>query len=86
MKWITTFAECQKAAVVLDLQDQSTPNEINTSVEGCVYATNDWLSFTTFNDDGDAACGTYDERTQYDCICKTTGNILLTHKQIHTPI
>ena len=78
MKFIKTFAECQKAAMVLELQDQSTPNDPDNSIRGCVYATNDWLSFTIFNgimDHGDGVCGTYDKGTQYDCICKTSGNI-----------
>ena len=73
-------AECEKAANILELMDQSANvDQVQGLPYGCLYTNNDWLMF--YPPDGPpyppALCGSNYNGSKYDCICRKGGNILL---------
>ena len=83
MEMITSRSECERAAVSLNLLDTtiySDNNPLNGRPYGCIYADNDWLSFSSPEGHpySNFACGTRWHYDTYDCICKITGNLQLT--------
>ena len=66
---IGTVAECEVAASQLGLPDTSVSGYGTSSRPvGCIYASNDWLSFSDYASTQD--CGSNDGLYRYDCICK----------------
>jgi len=66
---IETVDECEAAAATLGLADTSVSGwGVPERPPGCIYASNDWLSFSTLSDAETSVCGS----AAYDCICKTS--------------
>ena len=80
---ITSRAECERAAVSLKLVDTSSTDNypVDGRPYGCIYASNNWLSVSSSNGHPytNVACGTHHGGEDYDCICKTSGNLQLSY-------
>ena len=71
---IQTVAECEAAAAALSLADTSvSAHGIAARPPGCIYASNDWLSYSTLSDAEASACGATDGYV-YECICKLSAD------------
>ena len=79
MGTLTGKEECESASIYLDLYDNSAEVlQANGRPYGCIYASNDWLSWYDPNDSPyeSSLCGGNDGNNGYDCICTILGKYL----------
>ena len=76
MRMLSTKKECEDAADVLELSDNSAYEIQDTQrPQGCIYASNDWLSWASPDGHPDPSkpCGTHDSGMKYSCLCSRAG-------------